>query len=186
MAQRNSDYDRKDRDLYETPEWVTKALLPYIPKDAYIWEPCCASGKIARVVEAVASSDLVTDYGQSGVDFLQRDTPHAFTNAIVTNPPFGKEAEKFIRHAINLYNDVPGAFLAFLLPIDFDSAKTRRDIFGPKGEGLRFAAKLVLTKRIVWFEPAIASPSANHAWFIWSNNPFATIGGPHIWYHYAE
>lgn len=45
----------------------------------------------------------------------------------------------------------------------------------------------VLTKRIVWFEPAIASPSANHAWYIWKRIPtyafeYAT---PSIWYHYA-
>ena len=27
MSQRNSEYDRKERDLYETPAWVTEALL---------------------------------------------------------------------------------------------------------------------------------------------------------------
>jgi hypothetical protein len=31
MSQRESGYERKERDLYETPEWVTEALLPHLP-----------------------------------------------------------------------------------------------------------------------------------------------------------
>ena len=31
MSQRESGYERIDRDLYETPEWVTEALLPHLP-----------------------------------------------------------------------------------------------------------------------------------------------------------
>ena len=30
MSQRHSGYVRKERDLYETPEWVTEALIPHL------------------------------------------------------------------------------------------------------------------------------------------------------------
>lgn len=32
-----------------------------------------------------------------------------------------------------------------------------------------FAKKLVLTKRIVWFDAPGAAPSFNHAWYIWDH-----------------
>ena len=50
-----------------------------------------------------------------------------------------------------------------LLRTDFDHASSRRDLF----ELAPFAKKVVLTKRIQWFEDSKGSPSFNHAWFIW-------------------
>jgi len=168
MAQRQSGYERKERDLYETPEWVTHLLLPHIPysSNGRIWEPACASGKIARVVNAAYSSDLVTDFGLSGEDFLESPLPPGI-NAIITNPPFNKAAEAFIRHGLKLLEPVNG-FMAMLLPVDFDSGKTRRDMFA---DCKAFSQKLVLTSRITWFDPPPGEkkkgPSQNHAWFCW-------------------
>jgi len=31
MSQRDSGYERKERDLYETPAWVTEAVIPHLP-----------------------------------------------------------------------------------------------------------------------------------------------------------
>lgn len=167
MAQRNSGYERKERDLYETPTWVTGVLLPHIPKGAVIWEPACATGRMANVLKAKYASDIVTSYGDDGVDFLGVSTLSGREDctAIITNPPFAKMAESFIRHALGLTKDVNG-FVAMLLPIDFDSAKTRRDIFA---DCPAFSRKIVLTKRIVWFDKGdgTSNPSANHAWFCW-------------------
>jgi hypothetical protein len=50
-----------------------------------------------------------------------------------------------------------------LLSVDFDSAKGRANLFR---DNPAWAKKLVLTKRIVWFE-GVKSPSVNHAWYIW-------------------
>lgn len=166
MAQRNSGYDRKPRDLYETPSWVSEAILPFIPPKALIWEPACASGKMSRVLGASVNTDLVTNYGTNGVNFLETTREeYPSVTAIVTNPPFHREAEKFIRHALSLMEPVRG-FVAMLLPVDFDSGKTRRDMFANCDA---FAGKLVLTSRIVWFEKedGTDNPSANHAWFYW-------------------
>lgn len=44
MSQRDSGYERKERDLYETPEWVTLALVPHLRRAINsVWEPAAAS-----------------------------------------------------------------------------------------------------------------------------------------------
>jgi hypothetical protein len=46
MSQRESGYRRKPLDQYETPAWVTRALIPHLPESiGKIWEPACGSGK---------------------------------------------------------------------------------------------------------------------------------------------
>lgn len=179
MVQRGATYERRPRDLYETPDWVTDAIIPYVPSWASIWEPACASGKMARKLEAIKASDLITDYGEAGIDFLRCNLPKSI-NAIVTNPPFNRQAEQFIRHGLILLADQPTAFMAMLLPVDFDSGKTRKDMFHDAAP-VRFAGKLVLTSRIIWIEKPGASPSTNHAWFFWDKNH---VGNPSIYYHF--
>jgi hypothetical protein len=167
MVQRISNYERQPRDLYETPEWVTHALLRSKLVPFYKlqwWEPACASGKIAREVNAVYASDIVTGYGMV-LDFLTTTDVPPGVNAIITNPPFNKMAEKFIRHGLEFMNKGRILFMAMLLPIDFDSGKTRRDMFG---DCVFFAGKGVLTSRIVFIDRPGASPTTNHAWYTWS------------------
>lgn len=189
MAQRKSGYERKERDLYETPPWVTQAIIPYIPAIhlARIWEPACGSGKMAHVLNARYASDLVTYYtkGVTNKNFLEQESMPGDCTAIVTNPPFNREAQKFIRHGLNLLGTraargQPG-FMAMLLPVDFDSGKTRRDMFN---DSPHYAGKLVLTSRIIWFErdDGTDNPSANHAWFFWNTEQGTAM--PTINYHF--
>lgn len=155
MSQRDSGYARVERDAYETPEWVTEALLPHLPELQEIWEPACGSGKMSRVLARHAKQIMRTSDIETGSDFLI-ETRHV--QAIITNPPY-KLATEFIEHAMSLADHV-----AMLLRADFDSAKTRQYLFG-KG----FAKKLILTRRIRWFEDSKGAPSFNHAWFIWDH-----------------
>lgn len=180
MSQRNSEYERKENELYETPEWVTELLIPHLPVGIRIvWEPACGSGKMVNVLKnhfLVLTTDIST-----GTDFLTVKPEHVHQmiqgppNAIITNPPFN-QAQKFIEHALELMKPVNG-YVAMLLKVDYDSAKTRRHLFRNCPE---FMTKIVLTKRIVWFTEANgkpkASPSENHAWYIWGQGgPPATI-----------
>jgi len=171
MSQRESGYARKERDLYETPEWVTEALLPHLPDYVRtIWEPASGYGKMADVVIKRGFDVYQTDIDQ-GHDFLGfQHLPIASLQwprtpqAIITNPPFDL-ATPFIDQALQR---VPYGFVAMLLRTDFDHAKSRTHLFR---DCPAFAKKLVLMKRIVWFvedngKPK-ASPSFNHAWYIW-------------------
>jgi hypothetical protein len=171
LSQRDSGYGRKERDCYETPSWVTEALLPHLPKGLHIWEPACGSGQMVRALaqgHSVEATDIVT-----GTDFLKSDNSYGCT-AVITNPPYGL-AQEFIEHSLKLVG-----LTAMLLRTDFDHAKSRKHLFG---DCKPFARKLVLTKRIVWFEPAKASPSFNHAWFIWDRKH---EGPPTLAYHYEQ
>jgi hypothetical protein len=163
MSQRDSGYQRKERDNYETPEWVTEALLPHLPdRSISVWEPACGSGKMVAVLKKyfvnVSGTDIAND---EFYDFLMCSGTAA--DAIITNPPYAL-ATLFVNHAINLMRERRG-MVAMLLRTDFDHASGRKKLFS---DSPCFAKKVVLTKRIRWFENSKGSPSFNHAWFIWS------------------
>ena len=163
MSQRHSGYARKERDLYETPAWATLAVVPHLHGPTLIWEPAAGGGKMVAALEGaglrVVQSDIAT-----GTDFLRSSECHDAVDAIVTNPPY-EMAREFVEHALKLMDPCRG-MVAMLLRTDFDHAKTRRHLFA---DCPAFARKVVLTKRIRWFEGSTGSPSFNHAWYIWDH-----------------
>jgi hypothetical protein len=50
MSQRGSGYARKALDLYETPDWVTKAVVPHLGSKLHVWEPAAGGGKMVRAL----------------------------------------------------------------------------------------------------------------------------------------
>jgi hypothetical protein len=158
VSQRDSGYDRKERDAYETPEWVTLALLPHINGVQSVWEPAAGAGQMVQALSAAGLHVAATDIS-TGQDFLLATARPV--DAVVTNPPYAL-AQEFIEHALALMK--PSGVIAMLLRCDFDHAKTRQHLFGSCPQ---FAKKLVLTRRIRWIEGSNGSPSFNHAWFVW-------------------
>jgi hypothetical protein len=145
-----------------------------------VWEFACGDGRMVEALQLqgcarVYASDIV-DYGwgQDEVfDFLSAQKPKLPRFDLgVTNPPFGqggKLATAFIEAGLRR---LPvGATLVLLLPCDFDSAKTRARYFG---DCPHFVGKIVLTKRIVWFQRSDGireAPKENSAWFLWARSP---------------
>jgi hypothetical protein len=158
MSQRESGYQRKALDSYETPAWVTECLLPHIDGVRSVWEPAAGAGQMAQALSAAGLQVTATDIS-TGHDFLLATARPV--DAIVSNPPYSL-AQEFIEHALALTK--PSGMVAMLLRCDFDHAKTRQHLFG---QCPQFAKKLVLTKRIRWIEGSNGSPSFNHAWQIW-------------------
>src|SRR5580765_6210105 len=189
MSQRKSGYKRQKLDDYQTREsWVTEALIPALPEHwwyqqpAVVWEPAAGEGFMVRALRGSGFKVFATDISRLGKkDFLKLRKPPGMLprriDAIITNPPYS-HATEFIEHALKLAHH--RAFVCMLLRCDFDSAKSRQHLFGGCEQ---FACKLVLTKRINWFEHRIASPSFNHAWYIWDK---AHRGSAEIKYHYEE
>jgi hypothetical protein len=159
MSQRDSGYERKPLDQYETPAWVTLALIPYLPMfTGKVWEPACGSGKMVAALREAGFDAVGSDITQ-GVDFLQH-SPQTGVSAIITNPPYAL-ARKFIERALRIDGN---RIVAMLLRADFDHAASRAHLFG---DCPMFAKKVELTKRIRWFEESSGSPSFNHCWMIW-------------------
>jgi hypothetical protein len=125
-------------DLYVTPVWVYSAL-----NDVETLRCPIDPAPVNAALNFLEASEWPTD--------------------VVTNPPFSL-ADEFIRHALRLTKQ-HGGKVAMLLPLAFDSAKGRRDLF----ERPPFKAKYTLTKRIRWenLEQKKNGPSQNHAWFVW-------------------
>jgi hypothetical protein len=159
MSQRESSYERKKRDAYETPEWVTLALLPHLPTRLTIWEPAAGAGIMLRALRAAGHAVVGTDI-VDGVDFLTTADPPP-VDAIITNPPY-MLARQFIERAL-----ASAPLVAMLLRTDDDHAVARQHLFG---RCPAFAKKLVLTKRIIWFESGKVAPPFNHAWYVWNQS----------------
>lgn len=161
MSQRNSEYPRRADDDYATPTWLAGTIAPYLHDIGVlnIWEPAPGAGSLV-IALGIGGFNVLAPGG----NFLTEAAP-PFIDAIVTNPPYGRGelACSFIRHALTLDVNV----IAMLLRVDFDSAKTRVDLFR---DNPRFAGKIMLLDRIVWFDRPGAAPSENHAWFVWEGH----------------
>lgn len=164
MAQRNGGYERLPMDLYQTPDWVTEALVPHIPKRVKdVWEPAAGNNDVVKTLRHHGYNVRASDI-KSGKDFLKAIVMQG--QAIITNPPYGwkgKEAEQFTERALMLTKKSRG-FVAMLLRIEFDSAETRPRLFG---DHPAFAKKIVLRGRVRWIKGSTGSPSDNHGWFVW-------------------
>jgi len=168
-----SGYDRVDGEFYETEPWVTEALLAKVRFRGVVWEPAAGGGAMVNVLagggyEVMASDIKGDDRGCASalkLDFLAVKTLPLGVETVATNPPFGQRGQlalAFMRHAVRLTEPV-GGMVAMLAKVDFDSAKTRKDLFG----GPPFAGKIVLTQRPHWVEARDASPRHNFCWLIW-------------------
>jgi hypothetical protein len=174
----DSRYVRVERDYYPTPDWVVEALAEYVElAGRRVWEPACGDGRMAEALKRAGARVYSTDLEDRG--YARFDEVLDFTStqnlkvthinpAIITNPPYGERnrlAEVFVSAGLRYIGK--RGLLALLLPVDFDSAVTRRYLFADSPD---FAAKIVLLRRIVWFERQDGereSPKPNHAWFLW-------------------
>jgi hypothetical protein len=176
MSVRVSGFERQAGDQYMTPEWVALTLCSVVPKPrGGIWEPAVGTRGIAKVLgnewnRALVETDVDPTFSVP-TDFLQSVLPNDNLGwAIITNPPYGKAgklAEAFVRHALKLTLPAKG-MTAMLLPIEWDAAKTRQDLF-ENFQG--HTTKITLTERIRWtnLPQSKSGPSQNHAWFVWDH-----------------
>lgn len=179
MALYDQKYERIPQDRYETPEWVTRAGMRLLGRGRHkIWEPCCASGKMSRVLMDagydVFSSDIAVPLNARGIypacniDFMQAKEMPEGCDGVFSNSPYSI-APAFVRHALKLTHGRQG-FVILLLPMNWDAAATRPDLFE---HCPAFAEKMVLRRRIVWFErppepgKKRVAPKENHAWYRW-------------------
>jgi hypothetical protein len=194
MGKHGTEYARVERDHYPTPHWVVAAALAeHVNLGGLLaWEPACGDGRMVEALRSagcarVYATDIVARGGcqDEVLDFLSAQNPKLARapDLICTNPPFGqsgKLATTFIEVGLKRLGN-PG-LLALLLPSDFDSAKTRARYFG---DSPHFVAKIVLTKRIVWFERndgVREAPKENSAWFLWQRSPLCLRHPPVVLY----
>jgi hypothetical protein len=105
--------DLKDDD-YETPSSAFRSVLPYVPRDAVVWDPFYGSG---------ASGDHLRSMGLNVIhqkeDFFAVDRG----DFVLTNPPFSKKKEVLTR-----LKELGKPFLV-LLPASVLGTKMLRTLF---------------------------------------------------------
>jgi hypothetical protein len=162
VSQRASRYARRPDEAYDTPSWLAPIIADWLKDEGVtdIWEPAVGAGFLAAALEAEGLRVFVSDD-----NFFSHATMPEGLDTIATNPPYGVQgrlAADFIRHAFRLKAER----MILLLKVDFDSGKTRTDLFRDQ---LTFAGKIVLIDRIRWFAGP-SSPSENHALYIWDRS----------------
>ncbi len=165
-----SNYARKENDLYQTEPWATEALLRNFPVAGLVtWEPAAGNHLMADVLNengaGILTSDLTT-YDRVHhclFDFFRTDGyPWHDTQAIVTNPPYGKGNRDAVRFA-ELALERCSGLVALLLTAKFDFGKTRRHLFR---DNPRFCAKIALVDRLSWTLDG-ETGTEDHCWMVW-------------------
>ncbi|MEM7300677.1 MAG: class I SAM-dependent methyltransferase [Pseudomonadota bacterium] len=204
MTVTQSGYARQKNDLYETSEWVTRALLRFFRFNKLnVVDPCFGRGKMAHVIKEQEGAHVfgidIAHYGGPEpdllADFLSLETADLEglqIDGFVMNPPYGTQnrtAVAFIKKALELVDPEAG-IVAALVPSNIDFGKTRTDLFR---DNPHFAAEIVLLDRITWFEPTIKdvaiskktgkpympTPTNDHKWVVWD---MAHSGPPEKYY----
>ena len=158
----NNGGERRANDFYPSPREPAQALIPKLTGwPRAIWEPACGDGGIAKPFEEagfqVTGTDLVyRGYGWGGVDFLSTAT--RATDALVTNPPYGKLVTRFIEHALDL--EVP--HIAMLLNVNLWHAERRTKLWNRRTPEAIYA----LTWRPDW--TGSGAPYFNAIWTVWA------------------
>jgi hypothetical protein len=140
--------------------------------------------RLAGCARVYASDIIGRGAGQDEtLDFLSGREPKVpHYDGMITNPPFGPRgtlAVAFIEAGLRRIRH-GGGLLALVLPVDFDSAKSRAPLFGDCPE---FAAKIILRRRIIWFERndgVVEAPKENHAWYIWEPRSLLRVRRPPV------
>jgi len=145
------------RDMFQTPNYATELLVPFIPKHVRrVWECAFGKGKITGVLWKhgydVAETDLHAAYTVNQMNFLTERRGYMNYDAIITNPPFSSKKQFFLRA---LEYDVP---VAMLIPADYSGWVI--DCIMNKG-----CQKIVPTRRVDYITPTGRSGKTSASMF---------------------
>lgn len=141
------------RDQFQTPNYATELLIPYLRKYKLVWEPAAGHGKIARVLEehdlAVITSDIIFDpeWVDETFNFITQTREPEYMESldyIITNPPFSLK-HRFYQKCMEYWNKYNVPF-ALLVPADYSGWLVRACMDG--------AIKMIPTRRIDYITPS--------------------------------
>lgn len=136
----------QERDLFQTPNYATELLLPFLLKVQHphsnIWECACGEGKMVNVLQKAGLKVIGTDLAEHDMNFLTDRLSFPFW-AIVTNPPFSLKRKFY--EMCNSYYQKEGVAFALLIPADYSGWVIKAVQDG--------AEKIIPTRRIDYITP---------------------------------
>jgi hypothetical protein len=151
---KRSDFERKERDLYQTPYAAVVPLLPHLPEIARFDEPCVGDGDLVKHLEChghkcFAIGDIFS--GQDALDII--GTP---ADMFITNPPWNRK----ILHRIILHlSAIRPTWLLF----DADWMHTKQ-----ASEYMEYCRKIVSVGRVKWIPDSPHTGKDNCAWYLFT------------------
>ncbi|KQW63376.1 hypothetical protein ASD02_01785 [Ensifer sp. Root1252] len=181
--------EERGNNLYETPPEAMHTLLALEKFSSLVREPACGRGAISGFMERAGHTLIISDlvdystadqFGevQTVADFLTAE-PDDQEADIVTNPPYGELLNRFVAHALRVYQPRKMALLLnlnFLCGFDDDDRNYAMDLC-PPARVLVFKRRLPMMHRDGWDGPE-ASSRMNTAWFIWQRDQDGNYAGP--------
>ena len=165
-----SDARRKD-DFYSTPAWVTRAILPHLPKRGDVLDPCAGDGSLLEVLGA-ASDDvrgIEIDEGRSLAcrsKIIRCVTGDALAMSwsspalIITNPPFSLAMEFVVK---SLVTALPyGGTVAMLMRINWLASQERAAFHKA------YPSDVYVLPRRPSFTGDGKCDSTDYGWFLWA------------------
>lgn len=166
---KRSNFKRKPRDFYPTPEKPLLKLLPHLPKFGSYIEPCAGDGilidHIKRHTQLVCTwaSDIkpmgkhieVMDALNPTRTFLQADL-------VITNTPWDR---KFLHPFIEIYRNIAPTWLLF--DADWKHTKQAKPY-------LPYCHKVVSVGRVSWEQNGVSGKD-NCAWYLFGKEERDTI-----------
>jgi len=178
MSSTNRGVERELDDVYRTPEWLTKEILPTVvcplsERHAYdILDPGCGNGRIgtlaleyARTITKRATLDLtdITDQGCGARigNFLEMDFARKY-DLIIGNPPYVL-AQEFVDTARPLLRGKYSK-LVLMLRINFLGSQKRA------AWHRKWMPSIYVTPKRPRFNEGKRTDSCEYAWIVWDNN----------------
>lgn len=164
---KRSDFVRRERDFYPTPPEAVEPLLPHLPINCFIWEPCAGNGALGDILSSHGCEIFMSDIEPKRDDILLYDCsffdPHIFipdkTGLVVTNPPWDFD---FISNFLH-YADWP---VWFLLSADFAHNKRSAPY-------MKRCERIVSVGRVKWIANSPHTAKDNCAWYLFNPYPVA-------------
>lgn len=158
--------ERREYDVYETPEWAVKALLDLLPirQDWTYMEPCRASGRFYNELPIGSAWGEIRE----GVDYL--DTVYNRVDCIITNPPYSL-AQEFVEKA---HKDADVVIM--LLRVGFLESLRRQEFW----KTYPIDHLVTLSKRPSFTDDG-KTDGAGYAYFIWDAKGKLGLEKPFYW-----
>jgi hypothetical protein len=169
---------RCDLDFYETPAYMTRALLAHVPEiRGTILEPCAGDLSIARILSAEGGLKVFTNdidpnrpadhhANAADPDFATLMAP--FVDWVVSNPPYEMP---LCTHIVQNMIRTARVGVAMMLRLSFKEPTSKVNPRGPFLELHPITRELVMPRHS--FTGNGKSDSVTTAWMIWSKVPLS-------------
>ncbi len=181
-------HEKRAHQHYPTPVDLARALplglalagcaLPWP-----LYDPCAGEGALLSALdgpafgsdlhpEAYPSRSFVLPYPVDARDPEALDAALGSARSIVTNPPYGRDAEPIVRAVVTLVQARRIQLAAFLLPIPWETAGSRYFLL------CEMTLRIVPLWRSVWVQGTRGGGKMNYAWLVWTDDPPCVLHHP--------